>query len=301
MKNRNIIIVCATNDWLAPAAITLLSCAIHGAQNYSELIIVTPNPTPELIAQLEKFNRKHDIKIQMLGADIGELSKVNAGKFTIGTLLRLRLDHILPRNLNRVLYLDSDVLALNAMEEIFSIDLNGNAIAAAEDIAVLPWINRNGPEHLQQIGLATTSRYFNAGVLLFDWQKTLQEEILKTAYELMIGKIVYKYPDQDVLNIAANGRWKRLHPKWNLDKKIDGFLKINPIFRHYTGSVKPWTCWRVGFAGYRKFATDALTGTDWELFMKQKQSSVFQSFNFLFFMRKIAFTKQAKLKKHLKL
>lgn len=301
MQNKNAIVVCATNNWLAPAAITLLSCANFGAQNYADLIIVTPNLTPELILQLEKFNRKHNITIQMLDADIGELGKVNAGKFTIGTLLRLRLDHILPKNLNRVLYLDSDVIALYPMEEIFSLDLEGNALAAAEDIALLPWINPKGPAHLKSISLPLGARYFNAGVILFNWKKTLREEILKSAYELMIGEKVYKYPDQDVLNVAAYGSWKRLHPKWNLDKKIDGFLKIKPIFRHYTGSVKPWTCWRFGFAEYRNFATNALRGTDWETFMKQRQRSVFQSLNLLFLLRKFAFSKQAKLKRHLEL
>ena len=63
---KNAIVVCATNNWLAPAAVTLLSCSQHGASEYADLLIVTPNPSHEHEQQLQKFNAKHETTIKLV-------------------------------------------------------------------------------------------------------------------------------------------------------------------------------------------------------------------------------------------
>lgn len=295
------IVVCATHNWLAPAAITLLSCAKHGAAEYADLLIVTPAPGPEQQAQLDKFNAKHGSAIKLINADIGDLAKVNAGRLSIGSLLRLRLDRVLARNTERVLYLDSDIIALSGCKELFEIDLEGFPLAATEDIAMLPWLEKDWQNHFSEIGIPSGVRYFNSGVLLFDWQKTLDTQLLSTAYEMILSGKTYRLFDQDVLNLTLVNNWKCIHPKWNLDKKIDGFLRIEPVFRHFTGSVKPWSCWQLGFSYYRKFARENLAGTDWEDFIRQKQQSILQSLNFIFLMRRLSFGKAKKLRQYLEL
>jgi lipopolysaccharide biosynthesis glycosyltransferase len=195
------IVVCATHNWLAPAAVTLLSCAKHGAADYADLLIVTPNPGLEQQAQLEKFNTKHATAIKLLAADTGDLAEVDASHFSIGTLLRLRLDKTfqgIKHMYSRILYLDCDILANGPVKDLLEIDMEGNCLAATEDIVLLPWVDKNSVAHKQIIGMKESLPYFNAGVLLFDWENLLREEILPRAYGKMISGKKYPLPDQDV-------------------------------------------------------------------------------------------------------
>jgi lipopolysaccharide biosynthesis glycosyltransferase len=298
------IVVCATHNWLAPAAVTLLSCAKHGAADYADLLIVTPNPGLEQQAQLEKFNTKHATAIKLLAADTGDLAEVDASHFSIGTLLRLRLDKTfqgIKHMYSRILYLDCDILANGPVKDLLEIDMEGNCLAATEDIVLLPWVDKNSVAHKQIIGMKESLPYFNAGVLLFDWENLLREEILPRAYGKMISGKKYPLPDQDVLNLSAVGKWKRLHPKWNVDKRTDDYLGIPSILRHFTGTIKPWTCWRFGFHKYRKFYRESLTGTDWEAFANQRQKSLKQTISLKFVSRRFSFRTIKRLKRHLDL
>lgn len=293
------IVVCATHNWLAPAAVTLLSCAQNGAAQYAELIIVTPEPGPEQQKQLDKFNMKHNTKIKLAAADAGGLAKVNSGRFSIGSLLRLRLDHHISPKYERVLYLDSDILACAPCLDIFQFEMDKHALAAAEDITLLPWVDSNARTHRKTIDMPEDLPYFQAGVLLFDWQNPKCKEILSSAYEKILSN--YKLPllDQDSLNLAAIGKWKRLPAKFNVDKITDDFLAIRPIFRHFTGSIKPWTCWRIGFHKYRKFYKFSLKDSDWEAFANQPQKSIRESLSAKFIMRRLSIGMRNRLTKHL--
>lgn len=295
------IVVCATQNWLAPAAVTLLSCAKHGAEEYADLLIVTPAPGPKQHAELDKFNAKHGTSIKLLTASEGNLAKADAGRFSIGSLLRLRLVQHLPTNYERVLYLDSDILACAPCKELFEIDFGGHCIAATEDIVLLQWVDKNAFAHREIIGFAQNIPYFQAGVLLFDWQNPTCREILLNAEEKMTSGQNFPLADQDPLNLAAVGRWKRLQPKFNVDKRTDDFLGVKPIFRHFTGSIKPWTCWRPGFHKYRKFYKEQLADTDWEDFANQKQKNLKQSISFKFIGRRLALATKIKLRRHLNL
>jgi lipopolysaccharide biosynthesis glycosyltransferase len=293
------IVVCATHNWLAPAAVTLLSCAKHGAAKYADLLIVTPAPGPNQQDQLDLFNSKHGTTIRLIAADVGKLAEADAGRFSIGSLLRLRLAHHISSHYERVLYLDSDILACAPCKDIFDFDMGGRSLAAAEDIVLLQWVDKNATAHRKTIGMPQDIPYFQAGVLLLDWQNPECKEILITAYDKMLSGRNFPLADQDPLNLAAIGKWKRLPPKFNVDKRTDDFLGTRPIFRHFTGSIKPWTCWRVGFHRYRKFYRTSLVGTDWEAFAHQSQKSMRQSLSLKFIRRRLMFKTVRNLKKYL--
>lgn len=295
------IVVCATHNWLAPAAVTLLSCAKHGAAEYADLLIVTPEPRPALQDQLDLFNSKHDTTIKLIAADVGQLAEADAGRFSIGSLLRLRLAQHISPHYERVLYLDSDILACAPCNDIFDFDMSGYSLAAAEDIVLLQWVDKNAHNHRETIGMAQDIPYFQAGVLLFDWQNPMGREILSNAYDKMLSGHKFPLADQDPLNLASIGKWKRLPSKFNVDKRTDDLLGIKPVFRHFTGSIKPWTCWRVGFHKYRKFYKESLAETDWQHFANQPQKRLRQSFSLKFIQRRLAFNTRSKLGKYLNL
>lgn len=136
------------------------------------------------------------------------------------TWARLFLPEILPSNIEKVLYLDGDAIAAKDFTSIFDIDLNGNTIAAVEDCVA--------GQHKRDIGLSVSSRYVNAGIILFDltaWRKTYTTDWLR---QYLTGSIRYPMADQDVINLMFEGQCLYLPLKYNFSSWFRA-LDIQPL------------------------------------------------------------------------
>lgn len=272
--NRHAIVACATPSWLAPAAVALWSCARHGAPAGADLLLVSVDPSPEDEADLARFNALRGTRIRLLAVDASELAPLQRGRWGLGTLLRLKLDQWLPRHYERVLYVDCDVLALDDIAGIFSVDMDGQMLAAVEDIGSI--IKRRTIEHVRRLGLPEGAAYFNAGVLLFDWRRCCTRGYLGEALDLMRSGKDWWLLDQDVLNVASAGHWKRLDLRWNMQQLAADLLgeDIDSLatFRHFVGRNKPWNShWYPGYQANRKLYAAGLAGTPWSQLLSRDQ------------------------------
>lgn len=296
---KNAIVTCVTPNWLALAAVTLLSCSMFEHDQNTEFFIVISEPTQKHYDELVVFNLKHKINIKLIATQTSEFQDIETTRFSIATLLRLKLDEILPNNFDRVLYLDSDVLAGSSCMELLTTNLNGLPLGAVEEIGSLSWIAKNGPTLKTQIGMSPHFPYFNAGVLLFDWQQTLKLNILNKCRELLVTRPNWHFPDQDVLNLCFFEKWQPLLPKWNIDKKLFGYDFLTPGIRHFTGGQKPWNSpHRIGNKKYHKFYVDSLKDTPWSTFISPQKRAWPLRPNLLHIIRKLSFLTRRRLIKH---
>ena len=179
-----------------------------------------------------------------------------AGLPTVGftrkaTWYRILLPELLP-GVDRVLYLDSDLLVLDSLIELAELDLAGNHLAAVTNVFQLDHLH--WPERL---GLAGPLAYFNAGVMLLDLaalRRVRATQELRAygadhAHELALR-------DQDVVNVVLGRHRLALHPRWNCMNSVLRFpwspyafgagavaeARARPAIRHFEGpSVnKPW-------------------------------------------------------------
>lgn len=296
------IVTCVTPNWLPPAAVTLLSCAQHGAEEFADLIILCAGATAGDETNLQSFNSHHGIQIKLLNVVPGDLSGIDSGRLGVGAILRLKLNEFLPHEFKKVLYIDSDVLCMQTLSKLFAMSLDGFAFAAVESTAMMPVINKTAEAHLKSIGMATTAPYFNSGIVLFDWTTILKTDFFKDCLTTLKSRTDWRFHDQDVMNIAALGKWKKLHQKYNVTKKTADYLSIDPVFRHFNGAAKPWNSKsRFGFARYHKYYADSLSGTPWQSFMDQPQKPWSFKDNWRALLRKLSFRKIAKLRHHISL
>ncbi len=297
---KNAIVVCATPNWLAPAAVTLLSCAQHGAEQFADLILLSFEISDNHRNDLKLFNLKHKINIKLIEVALNELEGMGRGRLGIGSLMRLKLNQFLPDTYERILYLDSDVLAEASCKKLFAIDLQGYPFAATENTAVLPWIKKNAPQHLASVAMNPNQLYFNAGVMLFDWKATRASCLMQRSLNLLKQNPTWPFQDQDALNSASQGQWKMLDHKYNVTKKTADYLNIHPVFRHFNGAAKPWNSKsRFGFGRYYKYYVNSLNGTPWKSFIDQPQKPWPLKDNWRAVLRKLSFRKIAKLKRHI--
>ncbi|MFA5930744.1 MAG: glycosyltransferase family 8 protein [archaeon] len=114
-------------------------------------------------------------------------------------------------NLKRMLYLDSDLLVLGDICEIYSTKFGDKYIGAVKDQGTK--LNPSMINHYTKI-VGEKGTYFNSGVLLIDcikWKKFGAEK--KVIDYIVSGKACL--PDQDALNNVFNGKVLYLPDKWN--------------------------------------------------------------------------------------
>ena len=121
-------------------------------------------------------------------------------------------------------------------------DLGGSVLAAVVDEYVDPNLKLNEPRFQ---GMPRVSEYFNAGVLLINLDAWRRERISKKALEYLTHNPLSPLSDQDALNVACDGLWKKLDPRWNFqghyEKRIlDMNAEERPWIAHFVGRRKPW-------------------------------------------------------------
>lgn len=260
-ENDLAVITCADRNMLAAGCCTLLS-ARDNLNEPASFHLVALDISDRDRAAVEKFCTLRNLTIHIHPFESALLPKISKGRWSPAALTRLFLDQIGLPNFRRMLYLDADTLVVRSMSALAHLDLHGN-IAAAVDDYIVPFPKKIATRR-DKLGLGPDSSYFNSGVILFDWQSCLKSDLLGQARHNVENRhSAYHALDQDALNAALDGKWARLHPKWNAQT---GFLPDirDPIIVHFTGRRKPWqngAAW-VHREYSRKYA-EYLAGTDW--------------------------------------
>jgi lipopolysaccharide biosynthesis glycosyltransferase len=193
-------------------------------------------------------------------------------KLTNMVYARLLLDELLPKGVERVIYLDCDIYVRGPLEDLAELDLQGHAIAAVLDAG----------RHRQMLGrdfrqnrdlFSFNFAYFNAGMLVIDRKKfgaaDLPGETRRMHEEGLLARIQY---DQAVLNLVFEGKWLPLDFRWNLICPWPAHEALEPLLLHYTGHRKPWNLVSgVAFANaYRHTMTNAVFYKFWRERMKRR-------------------------------
>lgn len=106
-------------------------------------------------------------------------------------------------DIKRMLYLDVDMLCIADISPIFSCNLQ-NKIAYVVNDFELPKDEEAKKHRLQGLKLVNNN-YFNAGMLLINIDKYIEEDIGEKALQLAKSNN-FPYMDQDVLNILLDGK-----------------------------------------------------------------------------------------------
>ena len=147
----------------------------------------------------------------------------------ISTFSRLFLEDIIPKDIEKILYLDCDTVVLNDLNELFAIELDENLIAGVIDIMA------NINKHFYK-GQEKKTPFINAGVLLINLRKWRELKFAKLSIDLL-----NKYPDksflndQNIINILCGEDVIIMDPKFNTMSEFfyvdyEKNLKINEHF-----------------------------------------------------------------------
>jgi len=171
--------------------------------------------------------------------------------FTPAMWHRILLPELLP-GVDRVLYLDVDTIAVDALAPLWATELGGHPVAAVTN--VLQHDHRDRPA---SIGLAGPEVYFNSGVLLMNLERMRRDETTAALRAVALQRgAQLAWPDQDALNLVLGEQRVALHPRWNCMNSVYAFDSSEAVFgregreqaiarpaiRHFEGpgANKPW-------------------------------------------------------------
>lgn len=165
---------------------------------------------------------------------------------------RLVAQNFLPATIDRILYLDCDLLCLNSFDKLYNIDFQDKLYVAAshtESIRIGNTFNKI------RLGNYDAENYFNSGVLLMNLNKIREEVHLSDIYNFIDQNSLQLFlPDQDILNALYGDKIKSIPDiYYNYDTRFFGAYKLlnggninldwiaeNTVFLHFCGRDKPW-------------------------------------------------------------
>jgi lipopolysaccharide biosynthesis glycosyltransferase len=162
---------------------------------------------------------------------------------------RLLLPELLDAPVEKVLYLDCDLVVKDSLLPLWEMPLGDRPVAAVAE----PHFSRH-----EALGLPGGAPYFNSGVMLINlsaWRQLRVTEQCIGFLQAHPDKI--EFWDQDALNVVLAGNWLPLHPRWNqqtihfepqkhrfpLDEPVLAACLAHPAIIHYSAKFKPWHDW----------------------------------------------------------
>jgi lipopolysaccharide biosynthesis glycosyltransferase len=166
---------------------------------------------------------------------------------------RIYLPELLP-GVDRILYLDGDLLAVDSLAPLAAVDIGGHYVGAVTNVFE-PW-NEGYPAALG-LDLTGPRSYFNSGVLLMNLALMRDDDCTAALREwALANRDRLPWGDQDALNAVLAERRVELHPRWNCMNSVMRFASAAEVFgteaidearrrpgiRHFEGpgQNKPW-------------------------------------------------------------
>jgi lipopolysaccharide biosynthesis glycosyltransferase len=245
-------------NYIQHFCVAITSLLENNLKNIERIFLITDIDKKQLVKTFSFILTKYYKTIVYLKIDDSIIKKFRVDShISQAAYYRLFLPEILPNDIDKVLYLDSDIVVNEYLDSLFQLEFKSST--SKGNINELKCTSGKDPEELylfavsevrwqdlnrlQTIGLSGC-KYFNSGVLLINLRKWRVENITKKLISIALNyKDKLKFHDQDVLNIAFENYWGELNYKFNtvnLDYLEEKVYKKNYSIIHYTGGSKPW-------------------------------------------------------------
>lgn len=189
-------------------------------------------------SKLNALSEKYGFTLHFIVIDTDFFAWFSIQKhLTQAAYYRLLIADILP-GLDKILYLDSDVIIKSDISELYAIDITDYALAAVEQY---------GQHRFKELNMPKDAKYFNSGVMLINTKRRREAALSQS-----LISFVQQYPhklynqDQDALNAVLQGSWLPLPLKYNYMTLLPKIYPVNYhewdktiSIIHYT-RLKPW-------------------------------------------------------------
>ena len=251
------LLVTLDSKYIRPLKVMLASMFINNPGEDFHVYLVHSSIKDDETADIGQFVDSYGQKLSIIKIDNSYFQDAPVVlHYSKEMYYRLLAYKFLPDELERILYLDPDILVLNPVRKFYETDLEGYLYAAAyHNVIAVKGINQ------LRLYPYKINAYINSGVLLMNLvlqRDLVDEEAIYTFIEKNRAKLIM--PDQDIINALYADKIKCLDEIiYNYDTRFYSYHKMvsnnrcdmdfiirNTIFLHFCGKKKPW---RKGYSG----------------------------------------------------
>lgn len=257
-------LACAINDRFAmPLSTMLSSLLIHLNAAFSvHIFVLDGGVSKKNKRKLQRIADSHEIAIQMQWLDTSSADMrglATGAHLTTETYLRLLIPELVPDFVDRLIYLDSDLLVEEDLSKLWNKDMGGHTVLAVRDFGN-PDVATGLPHTYARLNYSADTPYFNTGVMMMNLKRWRNEDIA--------GKVIrysrkyaqsLRFADQDGLNAINAGDcgfldirwnvqvaavqnyalWETSHFKHTISERLNT-ITDPPCILHFVGPSKPW-------------------------------------------------------------
>lgn len=256
-KNMNdtITILCCTDDKYAPFyGIMLTSLFENNKEEAFDIYIITAGLSEETSRKYQLLASQKNSRIHVITINDEMMRKCpirEGDHVTLAAYYRIIAPLYLPDNLDKILYMDGDIIINGKINDLWNTDINDHAMGAIVDESYFrdePYMRLRYDQSFPSI---------NSGVLLINlnyWRKHDVISRCMNCIKIMADKLLFH--DQDTLNVVLHNEIKLLPLTYNYQRGFIDYafynhfdnkyqeeinaVKYNPVVIHFTGYSKPW-------------------------------------------------------------
>lgn len=213
MQQEIIHIACSTDDKYIHHCCALFCSLLENHKNVLlQLHLLTESLSEEYIALLRQLVSRYphaSLQLHFVISDRLEHVKYRLNRpLSRAAYYRLLLASMLD-TLDKVVYLDTDMIVLGNLIPLFRLEIDNYALAAVRDVTPC------SDEHRMQLSIPYRGGYFCSALMLINlayWRRHQAEDRLLAFAERKRKVFCH---DQDALNFVFKQVWFELPPKWN--------------------------------------------------------------------------------------
>lgn len=249
------IVFCSDDNYVMHCGIAMISLLENNKKADITVHIVGKGISDENQKVLKSISDKYKTQIRFYTITDEDMNKYplppTPFHINISAYIRFFLFDILPNEIDKIIYLDCDLVVVDDLMDLWNIDIHDRAIAGVVDANKYT----ESAYLKERFNPKETYTYVNSGVLLMNLKYWRENNVLGKLLDYA-GKNFENihFADQDILNGALPDSIQFLPIRYNVHKIFfeDKFRLLDPFHEeidealnniaiiHYTTAMKPW-------------------------------------------------------------
>lgn len=245
-------VLCATDENYAPYCGVMLTSVFENTPNAEAFVFLSNSLSKQNQKKYQQLEKQYNTSIHFIVVDKSHFAQMpmGLGIWTNEAYYRFAAPELLPKEIQKVIYLDCDIIVDYDLHELWATTINDNSALVVLDIAIY---NKSLLKHLDP---SYQTEYFNSGMMVINLKYWREHNIQHQLFESAINNAdINVYVDQDVLNMVLKDTKNTLPLEYNFMPSVfcynfyntfpkeikDYVLTHQPKIIHYTSHLpRPW-------------------------------------------------------------
>jgi lipopolysaccharide biosynthesis glycosyltransferase len=256
------LVCCSDQEFAMPLAVLLCSAAANISPPWRvRMCVIDGGIAPATLDHLARTaDRIGNARLEIFKPDPDSQHDLRIdGPANQSCYLRLLMGTVLPPDIEKVIYLDCDMIVESDLTQLWRQNLGNSILLAVRDFGY-PTLKQGLPDTVDVLGCNADSPYFNSGLMVVNLKRWREERVAQRVLEYTRRHIdTVRFDDQDGLNAVLWNRWKPIDVAWNVQVGALTYLRTvapwedsdelvvrgdellaHPRILHFIGRHKPW-------------------------------------------------------------